>query len=132
MHLRTDTMRILIVDDYPGLIELYYFALGARGFEVVGAATAGEAMTLAANELFDAVVLDVQLPDGSGPELLRRLRQMPSLTGKPFVGMSSFPQAEIPEAAQFDVFLAKPFHPKRLATAIRRVLDGQRKLAAGA
>jgi CheY-like chemotaxis protein len=114
-------MRVLIVDDYPGLVELYDLALAARGFQVVGASTAGEAMTLAANEQFDAVVLDVELPDGSGPELAQRLRQIPSLENAAFVGMSSYPSKLI--ADKFDGFLSKPFHPKQLARILRRLRD---------
>jgi CheY-like chemotaxis protein len=112
-------MRVLIVDDYPGLIEMYDLALRARGFEVVGAATAGEAMTLAATEHFDAVVMDVELPDGSGPELVKRMRAIPSLEAAKFVGMSSYDNPEI--GKRFDAFLPKPFHPKRLATLLRKV-----------
>jgi len=114
-------MRVLIVDDYPGLIELYDLALRARGFEVVGAATAGEAMTLAATEPFDAVVLDVELPDGSGPDLVQRMRSIPSLERAKFVGMSSYEGGEIGKL--FDAFLPKPFHPKRLASLLRKLLN---------
>jgi DNA-binding response OmpR family regulator len=114
-------MRVLIVDDYPGLIELYDVALGARGFEIVGASTVGQAMTLAAAQPFDAAVVDCELPDGSGPELAKRLRQIPSLEGKPIVGMSSFASDRVRE--RFDGFLAKPFHPKRLAALLRRLRE---------
>jgi CheY-like chemotaxis protein len=111
-------LRILIVDDYPGLIEHYDLALQARGFEVVGATTVSEALTLAVNGRFDAVVLDVELPDGSGPELAERLRKVPSLEKAAFIGMSSYAGAL---ADRFDAFLAKPFHPKRLASLLRRL-----------
>jgi CheY-like chemotaxis protein len=114
-------MRVLIVDDYPGLVEHYDLALGARGFQVTGASTAGEAMTLGATERFDAVVLDIELPDGSGTELADRLRQIPSLEKAHFVGMSSFQGKSIAE--KFDAFLQKPFHPKRLASLLRRLRD---------
>ena len=113
-------IRVLIVDDYPGLIELYDLALRARGFEVVGAATAGEAMTLAATERFDAVVLDVELPDGSGPELVDRMRAIPSLATAKFIGMSSYSPQEV--GKRFDAILPKPFHPKRLASLLRKVI----------
>ena len=116
-----NSMRVLIVDDYPGIVELYDLALAARGFEVVGASTVGEAMTLGATERFDAVVLDVELPDGSGPELARRLRQMPALEGAVFVGMSSYVRGELGE--HFDAFLPKPLHPKQLAATLRRLLN---------
>jgi DNA-binding response OmpR family regulator len=121
-------MRVLIVDDYPGLIELYDLALRARGFTVVGAATAGEAMTLAVSEPFDAVVLDVELPDGSGPELVARMRAIPSLAGARFVGMSSYEGKEI--GKRFDAFLPKPFHPKRLASLLRKLLASKSEVAA--
>jgi CheY-like chemotaxis protein len=117
-------MRVLIVDDYPGVVELYDLALAARGFEVVGANTAGEAMTIAASETFDAVVLDVELPDGSGAELAQRLRQIPSLSRAAFVGISAHAPACVEE--RFDAFLSKPFHPKRLASVLRRLRDGGR------
>jgi CheY-like chemotaxis protein len=113
-------MRVLIVDDYPGVIELYDLSLRARGFEVVGAATAGEAMTLAATQPFDAVVLDVELPDGSGPELVARMRQIPLLAEARFVGMSSYEGPEVEK--RFDAFLPKPFHPKKLAAILRRLM----------
>jgi CheY-like chemotaxis protein len=113
-------MRVLIVDDYPGLIELYDLALRARGFEVEGAATAGEAITLAAAQPFDAVVLDVELPDGSGLDLAARMRQIPSLQHAKFIGMSSYEGMDIRK--RFDAFLAKPFHPKRLASVLRRLI----------
>jgi CheY-like chemotaxis protein len=120
---RSRRMRVLFVDDYPGVIELYDVALGARGFEVVGASTAGQAITLAATQRFDAVVLDCLLPDGSGWELVKRMRAIPSLAGKPIVGISSY-GTDAPRQS-FDGFLTKPFHPKRLASLLRR-LDGER------
>ena len=121
-------MRVLIVDDYPGLIELYDLALAARGIAVVGAATAGEAMTLAATQPFDAVVLDVELPDGSGTELARRMRAIPSLRAAKFVGMSSYEDSSA--GKRFDAFLAKPFHPKRLASLLRKLTSPKTPIAA--
>jgi two-component system response regulator TctD len=120
-------MRVLIVDDYPGLVELYELALGARGFAVSGATTVGEANTLAATERFDALVVDVELPDGWGTDLARRLRQIPSLAAVPIVGISSH---DLPSLRQhFDAFLAKPFHPKRLAALLRRLTAPARAAA---
>ncbi len=123
-------MRVLIVDDYPGIVELYDLALAARGFDVVGAATASEALSLAASQPFDAVVVDVELPDGSGPELVARLRHLPTLAGATFVGMSSYEGPEVEK--RFDAFLPKPFHPKKLATVLRRLSNAAGKAQASA
>ena len=94
----------------------------------MGAVTAGEAMTLAATERFDAVVLDVELPDGSGPELVARMRAIPSLERARFVGMSSYESSEI--GKRFDAFLPKPFHPKRLASLLRKLTQAKTEPAA--
>jgi CheY-like chemotaxis protein len=113
-------MRVLIVDDYPGVVELFDLALRARGFEVVGARTVGEAMSIAAVASFDAVVVDVELPDGTGVELTDRLRVLPWLAEAKFIGMSSY--TPDPMGKRFDRFLRKPFPPRRLATLLRRLL----------
>jgi CheY-like chemotaxis protein len=106
------------------VVELYDLALGARGIEVVGAATVAQALTLAVAQSFDAVVLDMQLPDGTGSALLERLRQLPSLAQAAFVGMSSY--AHGAAAERFDAFLAKPLAPKRLASVLRRLREPAR------
>jgi CheY-like chemotaxis protein len=117
-------MRVLIVDDYPGVVELLDLGLAARGLEVVGATTASEALARAATEEFDAAVLDLQLPDGSGHELLSRLRALPQWGSRPVVGMTSFTSAETARArGLFDGFLPKPFRPKQLASMLRRLKD---------
>jgi DNA-binding response OmpR family regulator len=117
--------RVLIVDDYPGLIELYELALGARGFEVLGAATASEALASAASQELDAVVVDLELPDGSGAVLARRLREMP-FASRPIVGISGFAPGPV-VGGTFDEFLHKPVHPKRLASVLRRLLERDRE-----
>ena len=111
---KRESIRVLIVDDYPGVVELLDLALRARGFEVVGARTVGEAMSLGAGASFHAVVVDVELPDGTGLELAERLRALPWLAEAKFVGMSSY--AKDPMGKLFDEFLRKPFAPRRLAT----------------
>jgi len=68
-----------------------------------------------------ADLFDVELPDGSGPELVDRMRAIPSLSRAKFVGMSSYEGGEI--GKRFDAFLPKPFHPKRLASLLRKLLN---------
>ena len=121
------TMRVLIVDDYPGLVELYDLTLGAHGFEVVGAATVAEAMSRAASEHFDAAVVDVQLPDGSGVDLVEALRRIPALTIAPMVGISAFAAHDL--MGHFDAYLAKPFPPQHLASLLRRLCNQARRRA---
>ena len=66
--------RLLIVDDNAGFRRLARRLLEAEGFEVVGdAKDAGEALAVAADLEPDVVLLDVNLPDGSGFDVAARL-----------------------------------------------------------
>ena len=69
---------LLIVDDHAGFRALARRLLGSGGFEVVGEAADGQAAVAAARELRpDVVLLDIQLPDIDGFEVLARLRDRP-------------------------------------------------------
>jgi CheY-like chemotaxis protein len=68
---------VLIVEDDEAMRQMYALGLGAQGYAVEMAATAAQA-TSKARELLPAVtLLDVGLPDGSGLDVLERLRQDP-------------------------------------------------------
>lgn len=71
------TTRILLVDDHDVVREGLRALLSRReGFEIVGqAATAREAVTEAASTQPDVIVMDVRLPDGSGIEACRTIRE---------------------------------------------------------
>ena len=68
-------MKLLVVDDDSGVVEMLrdYFAL--RSFEVLTAGTAVEALQVAFQERPDIVILDLVLPDFSGEEVLRRVKK---------------------------------------------------------
>lgn len=76
MTTRSEWLRILIVEDHPGRLETLVELLGEEGYLVVGAATAEEALDRAQREKFSVAVVDLQVPDGTGIELLHRLRAM--------------------------------------------------------
>jgi two-component system OmpR family response regulator len=68
-------MRVLVVEDAPRLLEILARSLREEGFVVDGAPTGEEALRLAAIAPYDAVVLDIRLPDIDGFEVCRRIRQ---------------------------------------------------------
>ena len=68
-------MHILLVEDDPTLRQLVRRNLAAEGFAVDTAATVAEADSALNAAQFDAVLLDLSLPDGDGIEILKRLRQ---------------------------------------------------------
>ena len=66
--------RVLVVDDEPAIRDSVTYALEREGFETTSAADGLEALEAARKEAFDAVVLDLMLPQLSGQEVCRRLR----------------------------------------------------------
>lgn len=64
---------VLVVDDEAPLRQVIIRNLEIRGYEVVGAGTAMEALDALAGGTFDLMLLDINLPDLTGWELLRRL-----------------------------------------------------------
>src|SRR5262245_11203253 len=72
--LKTQPDRILVVDDEKMIRWSLGEALRGWGFAPVEAATAGAALTAFEAEPFAAVLLDINLPDGSGLDVLRKLR----------------------------------------------------------
>ncbi|WP_181274827.1 response regulator transcription factor [Brevibacterium oceani] len=66
--------RILIVDDEANLSELLVMACQVRGWEAEGVGTGREAVALARSERFDAIVLDVMLPDLDGFAVIEKIR----------------------------------------------------------
>ena len=68
------TERILLIEDDPRLAEMVKNYLGEAGFAVTVSARGNDGIALEARETFDALVLDLMLPDIDGLEVCRRIR----------------------------------------------------------
>jgi DNA-binding response OmpR family regulator len=69
-------MRILIVEDEKKLLDILARSLRSEGYLVDGAGSAAGGLEYAKSYRYDLIILDVQLPDGSGTGLLKRLREL--------------------------------------------------------
>jgi two-component system copper resistance phosphate regulon response regulator CusR len=69
-------MRILIVEDEKKLINILQRSLRSEGYMVDGVGTAADGLEYLKTYHYDLIILDIQLPDGTGTSLLKRLRQM--------------------------------------------------------
>ena len=119
-----DGARVLVVDDERQILRALKVILREAGFDVIEAATMEEALDRAAVRPPDAAIVDLMLPDGSGIELCRRLREwttMPNLVLSA-VGEEDA-KVEALEAGADD-YVTKPFGPRelvaRLGAALRR------------
>ncbi len=70
-----DTPSVLVIDDEPDLRTLYELSLTREGYEVVTAGSVAQSLAALQERQFDAVVSDMQLPDGLGLEVLKFLAQ---------------------------------------------------------
>jgi len=68
-------MRLLVIEDEPRIVEVLQTALGRAGFVVDAVATVADARAAVPLVAYDAIILDLGLPDGDGLELLVELRQ---------------------------------------------------------
>ena len=78
--------RILYVEDEPDIRAIAQMALEAvGGFTVIACASGSEALANAPGANVDLLLLDVMMPDMSGPETLAALRHQPGMKGVPVV-----------------------------------------------
>jgi DNA-binding NtrC family response regulator len=67
--------KVLLVDDEKDFLEVMAERMAARGIEVSTAASATEAIRLAEKESFDAIIVDLMMPDMDGIEALKLLKK---------------------------------------------------------
>lgn len=85
----TEVSRILVVDDNVATRYSVRRVLEHHGFQVDEAGTGGQGLERLSTEAFDALILDVNLPDMSGFDLVRQLRESPRTSLLPVVHVSA-------------------------------------------
>ncbi|MCW5624354.1 MAG: response regulator transcription factor, partial [Burkholderiales bacterium] len=96
--------------------------LGAAGFRITHVATAGEGRTQIARAAFDAVVLDVMLPDGDGFEVCRDIRTTSSVPILMLTARGDAADRIVGLELGADDYLPKPFEPRELLARLRAIL----------
>jgi DNA-binding response OmpR family regulator len=127
--MRIVSFRILLVEDDARLAAMVSDYLGEAGFRATIAPTGADATRLLKQDSFDAVILDLMLPDADGLDICKRIRadsQVPLLMltarGDPLdrvVGLE----------LGADDYLPKPFEPRELLARLRAILRRQRDSA---
>jgi PAS domain S-box-containing protein len=112
--------RVLLIDDHADTLAAARELLTELSCEVVSASSFAEAFAAAENHSFDLVVSDVGLPDGSGLELMRRLRERHGLAGIAVSGYGTTEDLARSREAGFVEHLVKPITFERLEDAIER------------
>jgi nitrogen regulation protein NR(I) len=116
--------KLLVVDDEPSILLAFRKALRSSGVDVVTAQTAMEGLDVARAQYPDVVILDVQLPDLSGLEALRKLREIDARSPVIFITGKSTTDTAI-EAMKLGAYeyLLKPLELAHLREVIDRALE---------
>jgi DNA-binding response OmpR family regulator len=117
--------KILVVDDTPKNVKLLADLLTVKGYAVVTAASGHEALAKVEAERPDLVLLDVVMPEMSGYEVCRKIRENPATEILPVVMVTALdPSEERVKGLQAgaDDFLTKPINQAELLARVRSLL----------
>ncbi len=117
--------RILVVDDEANIIELLRDFLGGEGYAVDGALDATGALALIRDQIYDAAILDFNLPDMNGIMLHRQIRQLDDQLADRTLFASGLIQSDENLGyydSQESAFLAKPFDLDEVLSGVKKAL----------
>ena len=114
--------RILLIEDDARLAEMVSEYLGEAGFRVSVAALGRSGLELLAREPFDALVLDLMLPDMDGLEVCRQLRAKSDTPVLMLTARGDATDRIVGLEIGADDYLPKPFEPRELLARLRAIL----------
>jgi DNA-binding response OmpR family regulator len=115
-------LKLLIVEDNRDTRQFLALILSQRGHEVTTAANLAEARAALVSRDIDLLISDVELPDGTGLELMPELRER-DVPGIAMSGFGSEEDMRLSLESGFAAHLIKPIEFTQLEAAIRRVTD---------
>jgi DNA-binding NtrC family response regulator len=115
-------LSILLVDDHADTLNVLARLLRKCGHTVETAGTVDEAVAAVARSRFDILVSDIALPDGSGTEVMKVVREVHGAPGIALTGHGDEEYIEACEKAGFAERLLKPVIFDKLVKAMEKVL----------
>ena len=117
--------RVLVIEDNENNMELITFILESNNYQTIRAETGQLGVTLALQERPDFVLLDIQLPDIMGTEVLKMIRASEIGASIPIIAVTSYAMAGDREKlldAGCDGYIEKPIDPSVVMNQIREVI----------
>ncbi|MDQ3804245.1 MAG: response regulator, partial [Acidobacteriota bacterium] len=115
---------VLLVEDSSETLELLQMLFSRKGYDVMGASSAAEALDRAGERRPSLIVSDISMPGVDGYELLGQLRQLPGLEGVPAIALTGHAMDEDRDralAAGFSVHVPKPVDPEELFRIVQHL-----------
>ena len=119
------TPRLLLIDDDARLTGMVGDYLGRNGFEIETAGSLAEGREKLKSASFDALLLDLMLPDGDGLDLTRELRAAPRTRRLPLLMLTARGEPMdriVGLEIGADDYLPKPFEPRELLARVKALL----------
>lgn len=118
------TRKILYIEDHDDTRELVTLLLGQKSYEVITGATIESGVALAGREKFDLYLLDSWLPDGSGLELCKRIRQFDQTTPILFYSAAAYASdSDLAMKCGAQAYLVKPTQPSELCDMVTDLIE---------
>ena len=116
---------ILTVDDSPSVRKMVEFTLKSKGFAMQSAGDGMEALERLKEEIFDAIILDINMPRMNGLEFLEKIKQDDKLAAIPVIMLTTEGQEEDKNKSislGATAYIVKPFKPTQLLNLVGEVL----------
>ena len=124
-----NTPRVLYIEDHDDTRELVTLVLEQRSFEVVTGTTIQIGVELANSQEFDLYLLDSWLPDGSGLDLCRQIRQFDPATPILFYSAAAYEaDRDLAIRSGAQAYLIKPSQPSELCNLVSSLIESHRRL----
>ena len=124
-HNKVMAKKILIVNDQPDLLRITTFRIQKMGYDVIIASDAVQALEMIKSHIPDLVLLDINMPNLSGPEVCKNMKAQENLKKIPvilFTASSTNIEEKVKEAGAQD-YLIKPFDLEVLAKKIQKLIE---------
>jgi DNA-binding response OmpR family regulator len=121
--------RVLLIEDDARLAGMVADYLGEAGFRATAAGSGAEAQRQLKREQFDAIILDLMLPDIDGLELCRRIRTESNIPLLMLTARGDPLDRVVGLEIGADDYLPKPFEPRELLARLRAILRRQQTTA---
>ncbi|MEM9437424.1 MAG: response regulator [Pseudomonadota bacterium] len=121
----SESKRVLLIEDEPNIIEAIRFILSRDGWAVDTHSDGATAMAAVARRMPDVIILDAMLPNKSGFEILRDLRDQPDTADVPVLMLTARGQAkdrERAEEAGVSHYMTKPFSNSEVLERVRELI----------
>jgi two-component system OmpR family response regulator len=123
--------RVLYIEDHEDTRELVTLVLEQRSYEVVTGSTIKTGVVLAGSQQFDLYLLDSWLPDGSGLDLCKQIREFDKITPILFYSAAAYESdRELAMQSGAQAYLIKPSQPSELCNIVTALIESHQRVHA--